>query len=78
MGVTLENGEAGFLFGEDQARYLVATAKPEALIAAGKAAGVPVAVVGRFGGDVVAFGDDAAPLADLSALYRGAFAKAVA
>jgi phosphoribosylformylglycinamidine synthase II len=78
IGVMVENGEAGFLFGEDQARYLVATDKAEALVAAGKAAGVPVAVVGRFGGDVVSLGGEAAALAELSALYRSAFAKAVA
>jgi phosphoribosylformylglycinamidine synthase len=56
----------------------VATDKADALIAAGKAAGVPVAVVGQFGGDTVAFGGDAAPVAELSVLYRSAFAKAVA
>jgi phosphoribosylformylglycinamidine synthase len=78
VGVTVENGEAGFLFGEDQARYLVATDKGDALVAAGKAAGVPVAVVGRFGGDVVSLGGESASLAELSALYRSAFAKAVA
>jgi phosphoribosylformylglycinamidine synthase len=74
----LESGDAGVLFGEDQARYLVACAKPDALIAAGKAAGVPVAVVGQFGGSDVVFGAEAAPMAELSALYRSAFAKAVA
>ena len=78
LGVTLDSGDAAFLFGEDQARYLVATDKAEALVAAAKAAGVPVAVVGRFGGDAVAFGGDTAALAELSALYRSAFAKAVA
>jgi phosphoribosylformylglycinamidine synthase len=80
LGVTLEADTIPALFGEDQARYLVATdaAGAEALIAAGKAAGVPVAVVGSFGGTEVRFGSDAAPLADLSALYRGAFEEAVA
>jgi phosphoribosylformylglycinamidine synthase subunit PurL len=79
VGVTLGSGDAGTLFGEDQARYLVACApaKAEALIAAGTAAGVPVAAVGSFGGTDVVFGGETAPLADLSALYRGAFAAAV-
>jgi phosphoribosylformylglycinamidine synthase len=77
LGVALDSSDAGVLFGEDQARYLVATSKADALIAAGKAAGVPVAVVGRFGGDGVAFGGEAAPMAELAALYRSAFAKAV-
>jgi phosphoribosylformylglycinamidine synthase len=80
LGVTLPVSEAGFLFGEDQARYLLAAAPAdaEALVAAGKAAGVPVTVVGKFGGDSVNFGAETAPLAELSALYRSAFAKAVA
>ena len=77
LGVTLDSADAGILFGEDQARYLVATDKAEALVAAGKAAGVPVSIVGRFGGDAVAFGQDSAALADLSRLYRTAFAAAV-
>src|SRR5690606_38504062 len=42
----------GALFGEDQARYLVATAAPDALLAAAAAAGVPAQVVGQAGGDV--------------------------
>ena len=33
--------------------------------------------VGRFGGNLVRFGAETAPLADLSASYRAAFAKAV-
>ena len=79
VGVTLDAGDTKTLFGEDQARYLVAAA-PEAaqdLVAAGKAAGVPVAVVGRFGGAVVELGGDSAPLSDLSRLYRTAFAAAL-
>jgi phosphoribosylformylglycinamidine synthase len=79
LGVTLEAGDTPALFGEDQARYLVAAPAEdaEALVAAGKAAGVPVAVVGRFGGPLVDFGGDSAPLTDLSRLYRTAFAATV-
>ena len=47
------------------------------MVAAGQA-GVAIAMVGRFGGDAVQMGRDSAPLADLSALYRGSFAKAIA
>jgi phosphoribosylformylglycinamidine synthase len=36
-----------------------------------------LAQVGQFGGSNVTLGTDAAPLADLAALYRAAFAKAV-
>jgi phosphoribosylformylglycinamidine synthase subunit PurL len=79
LGLTLTASKPAELFGEDQARYLVAcTAEnAQALIAAGKAAGVPVAVVGQFGGTDVTLGTASAPLADLSKLYRTAFALAV-
>ena len=45
----------GFLFGEDQARYLIAAEKEDAfaLLEAAKAAGVPVQVIGLAGGDAV-------------------------
>ncbi|WP_417626105.1 phosphoribosylformylglycinamidine synthase subunit PurL [Pararhodobacter aggregans] len=79
LGVTLETGETGFLFGEDQARYLVACGfdQAEALMVAARAAGVTVSTVGKFGGESVSFGGASAPLAELSALYRGAFAAAI-
>jgi len=41
----------GFLFGEDQGRYLLATAEAEAVLAAAAAAGVPAFRLGRTGGD---------------------------
>jgi phosphoribosylformylglycinamidine synthase len=41
------------LFGEDQARYLVAVADPAKVLAAAQAAGVPARVVGKAGGDVL-------------------------
>lgn len=79
LGLTLETAEIATLFGEDQARYLVAVAPAalDALQAAAQAAGVSLATMGQFGGDAVRMGSDAAALADLSALYRGAFAAAV-
>ena len=79
LGVKLDAADIGFLFGEDQARYLVALPQSglAALTAAAKAAGVPLALVGQFGGQAVTLGADTAPLAELSALYRGAFAAAV-
>ena len=79
LGVTLDAGDIPTLFGEDQARYLV-TASPEnasALEAAAKAAGVTIARVGSFGGGDVTLGGASAPLADLSTLFRTAFAAAV-
>ncbi|MCB1332910.1 MAG: phosphoribosylformylglycinamidine synthase II, partial [Roseivivax sp.] len=77
VGVTLDSGATPELFGEDQARYLVACGfdQAEALMSAATAAGVPIQSVGRFTGDSVRMGGSEAPLAELSALYRGAFAR---
>ncbi|WP_209424544.1 phosphoribosylformylglycinamidine synthase subunit PurL [Pararhodobacter sp. SW119] len=79
LGVSLDPGEMAALFGEDQARYLVACSfdQAEALMTAAARAGVQLAAVGRFGGDSVRLGTSEAPLADLSALYRSAFARAI-
>ncbi len=79
IGITLDTGEMRDLFAEDQARYLVACSfdQAEALMSAAARAGVPLHSVGRFGGDTVRMGSSEAPLSDLSALYRGAFARAI-
>ena len=47
------------------------------MVAAGQA-GVPVATVGKAGGDQISFGSDSAPLADLALIYRTSFEKALA
>ncbi len=80
VGVTLEASDMETLFGEDQARYLIACNfdQAEALMIAAGAAGVTIQSVGRFTGDTVRFGSSEAPLAELSALYRNSFATAVA
>jgi len=58
IGAQLLAGEdapiQGWLFGEDQARYLIATTAADALLAAAEASGVPARVVGEAGGDVLA------------------------
>jgi len=80
VGVTIEPSDTATLFGEDQARYLISCGPDEAraLIAAARAANVPVARVGTFGGKDVSFGNISAPLVDLSHIFRTSFAKAVA
>jgi phosphoribosylformylglycinamidine synthase len=77
LGVTLEAGDLPALFGEDQARYLVACSEvqAQALEAAAEAAGLPLARVGQFGGSEVRFGESAAPLGELSDLYRSSFER---
>ncbi|MEH7826783.1 phosphoribosylformylglycinamidine synthase subunit PurL [Gemmobacter denitrificans] len=79
LGLALDAGDIPTLFGEDQARYLLGVSEDSAaaIEAAALTTGVAVQRVGRFGGDRVALGAASAPLADLSALYRGAFAEAI-
>ncbi|ABV93455.1 phosphoribosylformylglycinamidine synthase II [Dinoroseobacter shibae DFL 12 = DSM 16493] len=76
LGVSLDEADMAQLFGEDQGRYIVACGfdAAEAIMVAAGRAGVPVASVGRFGGEQVSLGASSAPLAELSTLYRGAFA----
>ena len=80
IGVTLDAHDTPTLFGEDQARYLVACNfdQAEALMVAAGQAGVPIHSVGKFCGDQVSFGGTSAPLAELSKLYRKSFAASVA
>ncbi len=75
VGVCLDAGDMATLFGEDQARYLVACTfdEAEALMVAAGRAGVPIASVGRFTGDSVKFGASEAPLADLAHIFRTSF-----
>jgi len=79
IGLTLDSDDPAFLFGEDQARYLVSCTfdAAEALLSAAARAGVPVATVGRFGGDTVQIGGTSTPMATLSNLYRTSFAAAL-
>ncbi|MBO9449586.1 phosphoribosylformylglycinamidine synthase subunit PurL [Tropicibacter sp. R16_0] len=80
VGVQLDDAPTEFLFGEDQARYLVACNfdQAEALMIAAGQVGVPVASVGRFTGDSVKIGSSEAPLAELTEVFRSSFAAAVA
>jgi phosphoribosylformylglycinamidine (FGAM) synthase-like enzyme len=79
LGLTLEAGDLATLFGEDQARYLVAVDAGALadLQAAAAAAGVTLAVAGRFGGETVTLGGASASVAELSKLYRTGFEAGV-
>ena len=79
IGIRLDVSDIPTLFGEDQARYLVATDFDcaEALMAAAAKAGVPIATVGRFGGDAVSLGGVSAPADALFALHASSFEAAV-
>ena len=79
LGLSLDDADIAHLFGEDQARYLVACSfdQAEALMTAAGQADIPIAHVGRFGGDAIIMGSDSASLDDLSAIYRNSFASAL-
>jgi phosphoribosylformylglycinamidine synthase subunit PurL len=65
--------EHAFFFGEDQGRYVVATAPAETagVVEAGRRAGVPVTRIGVTGGKALKLGaSDPVPLAELSRAYE--------
>ncbi|MCI5095401.1 MAG: phosphoribosylformylglycinamidine synthase subunit PurL [Rhodobacteraceae bacterium] len=80
VGIQLDVADTQTLFGEDQARYLVACNfdQAEGLMMAAGQAGVPIVSVGRFTGDSVKFGGSEAPLAELAETFRSSFAAAIA
>jgi len=65
VGITLEGSGTGWWFGEDQARYLLATRDAEALITMARSKGLPAKVVGQVGGGAVVLGSASVALADL-------------
>ncbi len=79
LGVALTADDIPTLFGEDQARYLVACTRDAAAEIQSLASkmGVSVTVVGSFGGTDLRLGASSSSMSALSALYRGAFSKAV-
>jgi phosphoribosylformylglycinamidine synthase len=79
LGVAVETDDTAQLFGEDQARYLIAATpeNAESLRAAAESAGLKLAQVGTFGGDTLSFGTIGALLSDLSKLYSESFARIV-
>jgi phosphoribosylformylglycinamidine synthase len=80
VGITLDAEDTATLFGEDQARYLIACNfdQAEALMIAASQAHVPLATVGKVGGDQITFGSQSAPLSELGQTFRTSFENAVA
>ncbi|MFN4158213.1 MAG: phosphoribosylformylglycinamidine synthase subunit PurL [Gemmobacter sp.] len=76
LGVALTPTDLPTLFGEDQARYLVACTPDNAatLLAAAAASGIPAAQLCTFGGADLAIGPGRRPMADLVTRWQGAFA----
>jgi phosphoribosylformylglycinamidine synthase len=72
IGATLDLAEeAGLLFGEDQARYIIATATPEAIEAKAGAAAVPVRRLGTTGGDALTLGSESIAVKALKDAHEG-------
>jgi phosphoribosylformylglycinamidine synthase len=63
--------EAGLLFGEDQARYIIATATPEAIEAKAGPAAVPIRRLGTTGGDALTLGSESIAVEALKDAHEG-------
>jgi len=79
IGLTLDTDDIAQLFGEDQARYLIAIRPDDLgdLMTRAQSAGVPISQVGTFSGADITLGAETAPLETLSPIYRAAFAEKV-
>ena len=75
IGLYIQSDDMAYLFGEDQARYLIACNfdQAEALMIAAGQAGVTLSSIGRFEGDQLRFGSAHADLSALSELYNSSF-----
>jgi len=76
VGITLDATSApfahGFLFGEDQARYLIAAPNPADIVSAAKEAGLHISIVGTAGGAAFAStGLFSIPLNHLREIHEG-------
>lgn len=74
-GLHIDDDTTATLFGEDQARYIIACSfdKAEALMSAAAQAGITLTSVGRFTGDKIRFGASEAPLSEMSDIYHSSF-----
>ena len=62
----------GWLYGEDQGRYILATSDPDAVMAMAMAAGARAQVLGRTGGDAITLSSgESMPLASLKSTNEG-------
>ena len=75
VGVVLDAADTPTLFGEDQARYLIACNfdQAEALMIAAGQTGITLNSVGKFTGSDITFGGVSSPLAELTEIYRSSF-----
>ena len=77
LGIVLKDGDTGWFFGEDQARYLIATSNPNAVLSAAKHAKVPAEIIGIATGDVLSLGKTSVTLNDLRNAFTNGLPKAI-
>ncbi|MCY4152235.1 MAG: phosphoribosylformylglycinamidine synthase subunit PurL [Aestuariivita sp.] len=79
IGVYIANDDTDFLFGEDQARYLLASSfdQAEELMVAAAQSDVTIQTIGSFTGTDVVFGTTSTPLDELSELYQSTLERAM-
>lgn len=77
LGVTIKGEGAGWFFGEDQARYLLAcdVAKVDELLALLEKSAVPAAKIGVVGGDALTLGDAAISLSSIRDVFDTGLVK---
>ena len=75
IGFEIYEESTAFLFGEDQARYLIACEFDQAeslFVEAGKQ-NIPIQTVGSFKGDTIVFGNSKSDMASLSSIFTDTF-----
>ena len=78
VGVKIQTGNTGWCFGEDQARYLLATTDANAVLALANEQAVPTAIIGTVEGSDICFGDSTLSLAKARSAFDAGLAQKVA
>ena len=79
IGVSISGENAGWFFGEDQARYLLSCSqdKSDDLLALLENRDVPAAAIGKVGGDALTLGESVIALTDIREVFDTGLAKVV-
>ena len=77
IGMVLKDGDTGWFFGEDQARYLIATSNPTAVLLAAKNSSVPAEMIGVATGDSLSLGSTSVTLTNLRNAFTAGLPKAI-
>ena len=75
--MVLKDGDTGWFFGEDQARYLIATSNPTDVLLAAKNSSVPAEMIGLATGDNLSLGSTSVTLTDLRNAFTNGLPKAI-